>query len=193
VHIITDPLLDEGREECGRKTENEGHKPKRIHTDIGCGWIESRERGRRGGRDGELWGYERNLLRDLGEDSDVLLEIVYHLVRWVRFQVLFTVDDKRGESSRKQTSLCTAHQHYGPMAWMDKMWTDKYENAIHIILQSLNPRLIAALGFCPIKRPECVGTTVEIAYHALFLGLSVRAVAASNAVDRWWVVDHCLF
>jgi len=56
VHIIPNPLLDEGRKECGRKTENEGHEPKHVHANIGCGWIESRESGWRSQRDGELWG-----------------------------------------------------------------------------------------------------------------------------------------
>ena len=92
MHIISDPLLDEDREKCRRKTERQGHEPKRIDTDIGCRWIESRERGRWGSRDSELWDNKGNLLRDLGEHSDILLEIVHHLVWWVRFQILFAVD-----------------------------------------------------------------------------------------------------
>src|SRR5579863_8107421 len=62
MHIISDPLLDKNSKECRRKTECEGHEPKRIHAEIRRGWIESRERGRRGSRNGELWDNKGNLL-----------------------------------------------------------------------------------------------------------------------------------
>ena len=51
----------------------------------------------------------------------------------------------------------------------EKIWTDKYKNTIHVVLQSLNPGLVVALCFFPVKRPEGVGTAVKIANHARFL------------------------
>jgi hypothetical protein len=57
--------------------------------------------------------------------------------------------------------------------------TDKYEDAIHVVLQSLNVGLVMALRFLSVKCPECVGTTVKIAYHALFFGISVRTIMAT--------------
>ena len=43
MHVISNPLLDKGCEECCGKAEDEGHEPKGIHTDIGCRWVESGE------------------------------------------------------------------------------------------------------------------------------------------------------
>ena len=57
MHVIPNPLLDKSSKECRGKAENKGHEPKRIHADIRCRWVESRERGRRSGRDGDLWDY----------------------------------------------------------------------------------------------------------------------------------------
>jgi hypothetical protein len=56
MHIIANPLLNKDRKECSKKTEDEGHEPENIYTDIRCGWIEHRERGWWSGRDGKLWG-----------------------------------------------------------------------------------------------------------------------------------------
>ena len=42
---------------------------------------------------------------NLIKDSDVLLEIIDHLVCRADFQVLFAVDYERGEDGGKQTSL----------------------------------------------------------------------------------------
>jgi hypothetical protein len=50
----------------------------------------------------------------------------------------------------------------------DKIWTDKYKDTIHVVLQRLNPGFVVALRFFSIKRPERVGTAIKIAYHARF-------------------------
>jgi hypothetical protein len=100
-HIIADPLLDENREECRGKAEAEGHEPERIYTDVGCGWIERRVRGRWRGRDGNLWGDGRELLGDLGKDGGMLFEVIHHFVCGVDFQVLFTIDHERCKGSGK--------------------------------------------------------------------------------------------
>jgi len=104
------PLLDKYREECCRETEGESHEPNRVQTDTGWGWIESGERRWRCGRNGQLWGYEGESLGDLGQDSNILLEIVHHLVRWARLQALFAIKYERSEGSRKKTGLCIADQ-----------------------------------------------------------------------------------
>ena len=101
VHIIANPLLDEDREECCTKTEHEGHEPKSVYTNVVGGWFESGECRGRNGRDRSLWGDGGNLLGNLCEDDDVLLEVVNSLVCGVDFQVLFTINDECGESSRK--------------------------------------------------------------------------------------------
>jgi len=54
--------------------------------------LKARKGGGGGGRDGELWNNKGDLLRDLREHSDILLKIVHHLVRGVRFQVPLAVD-----------------------------------------------------------------------------------------------------
>jgi hypothetical protein len=56
MHIIANPLLNEDRKECSKKTEDKGHEPENIYTDVRCRWIEHRERRWWGGRDGNLWG-----------------------------------------------------------------------------------------------------------------------------------------
>ena len=56
MHIIANPLLNEDRNECSKETEDEGHEPENIHTDVRCRWIERRERRWWSGRDGNLWG-----------------------------------------------------------------------------------------------------------------------------------------
>jgi hypothetical protein len=48
----------------------------------------------------------------------------------------------------------------------DKIWTDKYKDTIHIVLQSLNASFVVALSFLPINGPKGVRTAVKIAYHA---------------------------
>ena len=106
VHIIANPLLDESREKCCRKTEDESHEPEGIHDDVGSQWIESGERGWGSRRDGELRSDKGNLAGNLIEHSDVLLEIIHHLVGGADFQVLFAIDYECGENSRKKTSLC---------------------------------------------------------------------------------------
>jgi hypothetical protein len=49
-----------------------------------------------------------------------------------------------------------------------QIWTDKYKDIIHVVLQSLNPGFVVALRFFPVKSPERVGTAIKIAYHARF-------------------------
>jgi hypothetical protein len=49
-----------------------------------------------------------------------------------------------------------------------KIWTDKYKDTIHIVLQSLNAGFVVALSFFPIKGPEGISTTIKIAYHTRF-------------------------
>jgi hypothetical protein len=41
-----------------------------------------------------------------------------------------------------------------------------------------------APGFFSVKSPEWVGATVEVPYHALFLGFSVRAVVMRVTIER---------
>ena len=50
----------------------------------------------------------------------------------------------------------------------DKIWTDKYKDSIHILLQRLDAGFVVALGFFPIKRPQRISSAVEITYHAGF-------------------------
>jgi hypothetical protein len=100
-HVIPNPFLHKDRKKCCRKAEGECHEPESVHKEIRFRWVESRVRGWRGGRDGELWGYEGDLLRDLGEHLDVLLQVVYCLICGVRLQALFAVDDKRSDDSRE--------------------------------------------------------------------------------------------
>jgi len=85
VHIITDPLLDEYREECGGKAEAEGHEPKHIYTDVGHGWAKRRIRGRRCRRDRNLWSDGREFLGDLRKDGGMLFEVIHHFVCGVDF------------------------------------------------------------------------------------------------------------
>jgi len=92
MHIIADPLLDEYREECRGKAEAEGHEPNRIYTDVGCGWVKRRVRGRRRRRDRNLWGDGRELLGDLRKDSGMLFEVIYNFVCGIDFQFLFTIN-----------------------------------------------------------------------------------------------------
>ena len=40
MRIITNPLLNENRQERCQKTRDEGHEPESISTDIRCHWIE---------------------------------------------------------------------------------------------------------------------------------------------------------
>ena len=35
MHVIANPLLDEGCKECCEETEDEGHEPEDIHADVG--------------------------------------------------------------------------------------------------------------------------------------------------------------
>jgi hypothetical protein len=101
MHIVSDPLLYKGCHKCSGKAENKGHKPKGIHTDIGWGWVESRKRGRRSRRDDDLRDYRGDLLRDLGKNRNILLQVVHRLICWTRCQTLFDVDYECSESRRK--------------------------------------------------------------------------------------------
>jgi hypothetical protein len=76
--------------------------------------------------------------------------------------------------------------------WMNKIWTDKYDDTIHIALQSLNPRFVVAFSFFSVKRPQWVSTAIEISYHSFFWGFSVRVTADRATVDRW-IVQICCF
>jgi hypothetical protein len=49
-----------------------------------------------------------------------------------------------------------------------KIWTDKYKDSFHILLQSLDAGFVVALGFFPVKRPEWISTAVETTYHVGF-------------------------
>jgi hypothetical protein len=101
VHVIANPLPDESREKGCRKTEDEGSEPERVHDDVGCKWYENGERGRWGGRDGDLRSDEGNLAGNLIEHGHVLLEIIHHFVFWADVQVLLAVNYERSEDSRK--------------------------------------------------------------------------------------------
>ena len=101
MHIIADPLLDEYRKECRGKAEAEGHEPKRIYTDVGCGWVKRRVRGRWRRRDRNLWGNGRELLGDLRKDGGMLFEVIHHFVCGVDLQVCFTINHERCKGSRK--------------------------------------------------------------------------------------------
>ena len=105
MHVIANPLLDESREKCCRKTEDESHEPEGIDDDVGSQWIKGGERGWGNGWDGELRSDGGNLAGNLIEHSDVLLEIIHHLVGGADFQVLFAIDYECGENSRKETGL----------------------------------------------------------------------------------------
>jgi len=56
MHVIANPLLNKDRKECCKKTEDEGHEPENIDAYVRWRWVEFRERRRRSGRDGNLWG-----------------------------------------------------------------------------------------------------------------------------------------
>jgi hypothetical protein len=101
MHIITNPLLNEDRKERSKKTEDEGHEPKDIYTDVRRRWIEHRERRWWSGRDGNLWGDGGELDRDLGEDSRMLSKVIHRFICGARLQVLFAIDYESRESSRK--------------------------------------------------------------------------------------------
>ena len=101
MHVNPNPLLNEYREECCGKAEDEGHEPESIHADVKWRWAESGVRRWRRGRDGDLGGDRGYLLRNLCEHCDVLLQVVYHLVFWAYAQILLAVDYERGESSGK--------------------------------------------------------------------------------------------
>ena len=80
VHIIANPLLDEGGEKCCCETEDEGHEPEDIHACVRCRWFKIGEWGGRGGRDGELRGNGEDLAGNLIEHGDILLKIIHHLI-----------------------------------------------------------------------------------------------------------------
>ena len=101
VHIIANPLLNQGCEEGCGKTEYESYKPENVHTDVGFQWFERREWERRSGRDGNLRSDGEDLLGDLIKEGDILLKVIHHLVLGVDFQVLFAVDYECGKDSGK--------------------------------------------------------------------------------------------
>ena len=74
----------------------------------------------------------------------------------------------------------------------DEIWTNKYKDTIHVVLQSLDLGLVVALCFVPVKRPEGVGTAVKIAYHARFWAriITDRATFAGvfkhRLLSLWW-------
>ena len=49
-----------------------------------------------------------------------------------------------------------------------------------------------ALGFLAIEGPQRVGAAIEISYHSLFLGLSVRVTIDGASIDTW-VINICYF
>jgi hypothetical protein len=69
---------------------------------------------------------------------------------------------------------------------VDKIWTDEYEDTVHVVFECLDLSLVTTLGFLSVKGPESVGAAVKVAYHALFFGLSARVVARCD-VDRPFV------
>src|SRR6267142_1271060 len=101
VHVIANPLLDESREKCRKKTEDEGHEPEDIHANVGCRWFEIGEWGGRSRRDRELRSNGRDLAGNLIEEGIVLLEIILHFVFGSGFQVLFAVDYECGDDRRE--------------------------------------------------------------------------------------------
>ena len=80
VHVIANPLLDEGGKERRGETKYKSHEPENVYADVGCQGFESRERGWGCGRDGNLWDDGRNLVGNLIHDGDILLEVIDHLV-----------------------------------------------------------------------------------------------------------------
>ena len=80
VHVITNPLLDKGGKECCGETEYEGHEPENVYANVGFQWVESGERGRRSGWDGNPWDDGGNLVGNLTHDGDILLEVIDDLV-----------------------------------------------------------------------------------------------------------------
>jgi len=74
---------------------------------------------------------------------------------------------------------------------MNKLWTDEYVDAIHVFLQSLNLRLVVALGFLSVKGPEPVSTAVKVTDNVLFFWSWVRL--GTTTVDRWTVTNRWPF
>jgi hypothetical protein len=101
MHIIPDPLLNKYRKECCGKVECEGHEPKRIYTDTGCRWAERREWGRWSRGNGNLWSYGSKLVGNLREKGGMLFKVINHLICGANLQVLFAINHKRSEGSRK--------------------------------------------------------------------------------------------
>jgi hypothetical protein len=62
---MTNPLLDKDSKECCGETEDEGHEPENVYADVGCRWVEIRERGWWSRRDGNLWNDGGYLVRNL--------------------------------------------------------------------------------------------------------------------------------
>jgi hypothetical protein len=75
----------------------------------------------------------------------------------------------------------------------DKIWTDKYKDTVHVVLQSLDAGIVVALSFFPVKSPERVSTPVEIAYHAQLLARIIGdRVTFSRVINHfllplWWL------
>ena len=53
--------------------------------------------------------------------------------------------------------------------WIICTETNKDKDPIHIFLQRLDEGLVVTLSFFRVKRPEGVGTSMKIAYHARIL------------------------
>jgi hypothetical protein len=101
MHIIVDPLLNEDRNKCCRKTEDEGHEPENIDAYVRGQWVEFWESWWWSGRDGDLWGNGGKLLGNLREDGRMLLKVVHHFILGFDLQVCFAINHKCREGSRK--------------------------------------------------------------------------------------------
>ena len=101
MHIIANPLLNEDRKERGKKTEDEGHEPENIYSDVRCRWVECRERRWWRGRDGNLRGDGGQLHGNLREDGRLLSEVIHGFICGARFQVLLAINYESSEGSRK--------------------------------------------------------------------------------------------
>jgi hypothetical protein len=54
AHIRPNPLLNEGRKECGTETEYEAHKPVNVHSAVRGRWMKGRVRQWLGNIEGDL-------------------------------------------------------------------------------------------------------------------------------------------
>ena len=68
-----------------------------------------------------------------------------------------------------------------------KIWTDKYKDAIHVLLQIFNADFVVTLRFFTVKRPELISIVVEIPYHAGFCARIIWDRTFARVVNT----DYC--